>query len=358
MLIFMKKLFKILKIRYDKKQKKRGYHMMFEKMIVHILDCEHNTYIPSTSCMPDVDGEVEKMLNNKADKVLRSAKRKSGSFKEQSVVKKWLLEFKKQELTFEQCSQYIAQHIFDLKMKYALYQSSDLMLGMFVEEGRRYMLIVENAYTHGITHELLQEHDEIITNMITYRTLLSSNLVKNDRAFLVELSDMSMHCVENKVEIEADNVNFFADIVFEGTTKPSYKESVHAITKLTEEMSEKYDLDEVSLMPQVKSIINDHVEEGKAIVVDDIADIVFASTPLAKDDFKQEVKKIGVPSEVSVDYVKPAKSEKVQKIRTDRGIEITIPVDYMNAKEFVEFKTQSDGTISIQLKNITHITSK
>ena len=34
------------------------------------------------------------------------------------------------------------------------------------------------------------------------------------------------------------------------------------------------------------------------------------------------------------------------------------PVDYMNTKEFVEFKNQPDGTISIQLKNITHITSK
>ena len=59
-----------------------------------------------------------------------------------------------------------------------------------------------------------------------------------------------------------------------------------------------------------------------------------------------------------MEYVKPAKAEKVQKIKTDKGIEIIIPVDYMNSKEYVEFRNHPDGTISIQLKNITHITSK
>ena len=61
---------------------------------------------------------------------------------------------------------------------------------------------------------------------------------------------------------------------------------------------------------------------------------------------------------VDVEYVKPRRSERVQKIKTDNGIEIIIPVDYMNSKDYVEFVTQSDGTISIQLKNITNITSK
>ena len=65
-----------------------------------------------------------------------------------------------------------------------------------------------------------------------------------------------------------------------------------------------------------------------------------------------------VEKPIEVEYVKPARSDKVQKIKTDKGIEIIIPVDYMNSRDFVEFKNQPDGTISIQLKNITRITSK
>lgn len=332
--------------------------VIFDKTMIHILDCEHNTYIPSTACMKEYEAEVEKMLQTKAEKVFRSASRKCGYFKAQSMVKAWIEEYKQADITFEQLSQYISKHIFDLKMKYALYQSSDLLVSEIVEEGRRFLLVIENTYTQGITHDLIQKEDEIVTNMIPYRTLLSPSLVKNDRAILVELSDFTLHCIESKVEVEAEKVNFFGDLVFESTTEASYKESVKQISKLSEDLIEKYELDEVSILPQVKSIINDYVTQGTPIVVDDIADIVFASKPLAKEEFKEEVKKQGVPKEVSVEYVKPSKSEKVQKIRTDRGIEIIIPIDYMNTKEFVEFETQSDGTISIRLKNIAHITSK
>ena len=78
----------------------------------------------------------------------------------------------------------------------------------------------------------------------------------------------------------------------------------------------------------------------------------------SRDDFREELRKQGVEKPIEVEYVKPARSDKVQKIKTDKGIEIIIPVDYMNSRDFVEFKNQPDGTISIQLKNITRITSK
>ena len=108
----------------------------------------------------------------------------------------------------------------------------------------------------------------------------------------------------------------------------------------------------------MKSMLVDNIENSKPIQIDEIAEELFAEKPLAKAEFKEELKKQGVPTAIEVEYVKPTRSDKVQKIKTDKGIEIIIPVDYMNTKEFVEFKNQPDGTISIQLKNITHITSK
>ena len=164
--------------------------------------------------------------------------------------------------------------------------------------------------------------------------------------------------MENKVEIEGEKVNFYAEVILQSTTMPSYKESVKSITKLTEEMSDKYEMDEVDIVPKMKSMLVDNIENSKPIQIDEIAEELFAEKPLAKAEFKEALKKQGVPTAIEVEYVKPTRSDKVQKIKTDKGIEIIIPVDYMNTKEFVEFKNQPDGTISIQLKNITHITSK
>ena len=62
----------------------------FEKVIVHVLDCEQNTCIMSTACMQELQPEVEKMMQTKASKVFSSSSKKSGKFKESSQVKQWL----------------------------------------------------------------------------------------------------------------------------------------------------------------------------------------------------------------------------------------------------------------------------
>lgn len=331
--------------------------MELEKSIVHILDCEHNTFIASSKCMQEMNEDILSMIEKKANKAFASTKKKAAYFKEGSIAKSWIENYTASLISFEEISEKLAKHIFDLKMQYGVYEGSDLIIASVMQEGRRYLLILDNAYQSGLTHDLHQE-DAIYNELISYRTLLSSNLTSKDRAALIECSDLSIHCVENKIEIEAQKVNFLAELVLQCTTKPSYQEAVKTMSKTLEEVSEKYDIQEVNLMPKMKSIIADTVDRQAPIDVEEIAEILFAEKPLVKKDFTQEVKDKGIEEKVDVEYVKPRRSERVQKIKTDNGIEIIIPVDYMNSKDYVEFVTQSDGTISIQLKNITNITSK
>lgn len=331
--------------------------MEIEKSIVHILDCEHNTYVPSATCMEELQEDIHKMMEGKANKVFASSKKKSAYFKEGSIMKNLLEHYKTQLISFEELSEKIAKHLFDQKMKYGVYEGSDLIISIVVMEGRRYLLLLDNGYQKGITHHLMQT-EQVHNEIIPYKTLLSANLTNKDRAALIELSDVSIHCVENKIEIETEKVNFLAELVLQCATEVSYQEAVKTITKTVEDMKEKYDIQEVNLVPKMKSIIKDTVEQQANIDIAEVADILFADKPLIKADFKEKVKEQGVEKPINVEYLKPRKSEKVQKIKTDNGIEIIIPVDYMDSKEYVEFITQSDGTISIQLKNIAHITSK
>ena len=46
------------------------------------------------------------------------------------------------------------------------------------------------------------------------------------------------------------------------------------------------------------------------------------------------------------------------KLKTDTGIELTIPTDYMDNIEYVEFNNNDDGTLSITLKHISNIVSR
>lgn len=46
------------------------------------------------------------------------------------------------------------------------------------------------------------------------------------------------------------------------------------------------------------------------------------------------------------------------KNKTDIGIEITFPVDYFKYNDYLEFINNPDGTISIQIKNISKLINK
>ena len=46
------------------------------------------------------------------------------------------------------------------------------------------------------------------------------------------------------------------------------------------------------------------------------------------------------------------------KLKTDTGIELTIPTDYFDNTEYVEFNNNEDGTLSITLKHISNIVNR
>ena len=52
------------------------------------------------------------------------------------------------------------------------------------------------------------------------------------------------------------------------------------------------------------------------------------------------------------------KIPKTQRLVTEDGIELKIPISFLNSHEKVEFINNADGTISILLKNIRDIQDK
>jgi hypothetical protein len=66
---------------------------------------------------------------------------------------------------------------------------------------------------------------------------------------------------------------------------------------------------------------------------------------------------------LQTEEVKPQNKQTTKKfekqfLTTDTGIEINIPMEQYKDKTNIEFITNVDGTISVLIKNISHITSK
>ncbi len=139
---------------------------------------------------------------------------------------------------------------------------------------------------------------------------------------------------------------------------PSYQESSKVLQKKCETMIDKYELDEVAILPKMKQLIKESLDSNVEIDIQDMAAELFPERRMIQDDFKQEVLDQGIKPKIQVENVKQTKQMKVQRFKTDSGIEVIIPIECLSQKDLVEIINNPDGTIVIELKNINKIQSK
>lgn len=325
------------------------------KLILHIMDTTQNIFVPSDMELEKINEEVYPLVESKLKKVFNSQDRKQAQFRN-SIIEKWIFNYKTNAITFIELSQQIASHIFDEKRKYNIFHTSDFILAEVKVNDIRYIVGIDNANAPKLTHTTKEVNHQILNEIISYKTLFSNSIMKYDRIFIVEYSNSSLQLIENPYCFNTNKIYVLQEIL-QCTSKPSYKETVAVLSDSVEMMSEKYNMDHTQNLSTLKTLLMESVEEQK-IVTDEIAETIFQDKIVAKRDFKDELQKNGIEECILLENVKPRKSDKTQKIKTDNGIEITIPIDFMTNKEHVEFVTENDGTISIKLKNIQSIISK
>lgn len=326
--------------------------------ILHVLDTEKNICVFAEELIPEMEPEIEKLLQNKIQKAFTSNNIQHGYFKANSSIKQGIDDYLAKECSFVELSRLIGEIIFEKKMKYGLFQPCDFICCNVLIEGRRFIALLDNSYNEGITHNVRQEEDRIVNEIIRHKTLFSTNIMKRDAVVLIETSDMSIQVVENKSEIEAEKIYFYTRLVLDCDSSPSYQESSKVLQKKCETMINKYELDEVAILPKMKQLIKESLDSNVEIDIQEMAVELFPERRMIQDDFKQEVLEQGIKPKIQVENVKQTKQMKVQRFKTDSGIEVIIPIECMSQKELVEIINNPDGTIAIQLKNINKIQSK
>ena len=65
-----------------------------------------------------------------------------------------------------------------------------------------------------------------------------------------------------------------------------------------------------------------------------------------------------LPKATPVERDYAVRTNKSHKIKTDTGIEITVPSDFFNNPDYIEFVSNDNGTISINIKNVGKIINR
>ena len=152
-------------------------------------------------------------------------------------------------------------------------------------------------------------------------------------------------------------VYILADKVLQIGTDQSSRDTVRKVRNIVDKVAEAHESDGVEALAWTKSFIAKNAEVSDTLDPVRIVEEVF-TTPIQQEAAKKQLEEQDMLRPLPLNREFATKVGQMHKIKTDTGIEISFPVEYMKKRDFIEIVTNDDGTLRVEIKNINKITNK
>ena len=323
-----------------------------------LLDNIHQMFMPTERPIDETVEGAYHFLEKNIEKCVKNAAGRPGVFKEESETRKLFLDYRNKTIPFLEFATTIAAKRFDWKDRYEIFTASDLFLCEVEISEVDYVVGLELTCKEGMVHHVEQTDTGIQNNLIVHHAMIPAATAKNSNFFMINTDTLKLTILESLTSTEDDDTFLYADKILGCKTEISVKEAVKKARLVADEVIRNHDLDKLEVVPTFERVMKETINEGKDIDIKEIAEEVFYQAPEIKDSYIAEIENHGIEKPVqNANWVKmPIK--KTQKIKTDTGIEITIPLDYYNNKDYIEVINMPDGRTAIQIKNVGNFENK
>jgi len=329
--------------------------ILIEKAVLHILDKNANMPVISKREIDLEDDAVYKFIVTSVKKLYDDMTTKRGEFREDSFV---LGQIKELENNFMEATSKISEHLY----KYILMQedipSGDMLFATVLIEDIRYLAMIKLNYKSGYTHLIEYNENEVINKIIKHRVIFSAESSSMNEGALVNLVDYKLKILEKVYMIDGEKSSYFSKEFLSCKAELSKKESIKIINEVAKEVSKKYFDEDFTKPLNVKKTIYEDITETGTVTVANIAKKSFGNMPEIEKEYVEEVKKAGVKESILFNDPEPEKKFGKHKIKTDSGVELSLPMEMYSDKESLEFINNPDGTVSILIKNVGKIINK
>ena len=135
-------------------------------------------------------------------------------------------------------------------------------------------------------------------------------------------------------------------MILGATTQYSQAEKLEIFTKVTKNLNDKYIQGDIDKISKIKQAVKNIVLEKRFLNIKDFLDRSFEHDEEFRKIYKatllksglKEIDEINIPDNVLKKYLR-------QKLITETGIEITIPIDYLNNSSLFNVKVEHSGAI-------------
>ncbi len=250
-------------------------------------------------------------------------------------------------------SQQIAQNIFELALSNPGIPAADVLICHFKYDNGIYFGLLKFNYKQSYIHNFSMVGDEKETGIVKQNATIANENQKLDEFAFIRLDDFSVLIKEKRYDINGAREFYLSNRILNVTTDLSPKSKVKIVEKAAEKVIKEYYGEDPLKVSQLKTELKSCVDESNIVEIDRITNAVFDGNFSAQQRYKDEVSQKGVSApafEVTPEIEKTVARK--QKITTDTGIEISLPINYMENQKNIEFIMNEDGTMSILIKSV------
>jgi len=332
--------------------------MQINKAVLQIFDFTSSLAVYSEHELKVSDEGIQTYLQTHVDKAFKDPGARTGYLHSDSLLGKRLSAYANGSLNLVDVAKEIGEKLFS----YMAQATDPLVMDVIFCEAMGespYLCLLECQAHDAYTHQLFSEEDgSLTTELVQHKAVLPTVTQKLRAFFAIRLSDFAVHVFEPKGEYDGEVTYILADKVLQIGTEQSSKETIKKIRTIVNQIAQAHESDGVAEISLTKELIAKNAEVSDSLNPVELIERVFNHNPVQQSAAKKELEELHMVKELLVSREFASKIGQNHKIKTDTGIEISFPVEYTKNKEFMEIVTNADGTLRIELKNISKITNK
>jgi len=325
-------------------------------MVVHILDNQLTVPVLSMDEVPS-SMDVKTFFSTHILKTVNDDALKTCAFSEEdNAFMTALLDYKEERKSFVDFSKEIAGQLFSIMATHTMIPACDLAVIHFNLMTKPHIALLKLDYQSTFTHFTDYESNQNINTIMEYKTTLPGLKQKVSEAVTIRLEDFQVRVLEKKHELDGQLDYYISQLYLKCGTNLSSKDQMKIVQQTTDHISKKFFENNPDKQVEIKQNLYEALEETGKIDLEKFIDQTFPDREEIKDVFMDKLEKKGLEKPVvQLEEKTITRNFVKQKVKTDNGIEIKIPVELYNDPNTMEFTTAPNGKINIVLKNIGKI---
>lgn len=329
--------------------------MMINKGILHIFDFNSNVCVFSQRELDFSNDANRSFIEKHIERVQLDAGQKHGDFLQDSAFRDHMEKYNQGKINFVEFSTLIGDMLYEQISKSEKLDSTDFLVVDFMSDDTPYIALLLMANKVAYTHEVINDSGVVYNEIIRHHAILPNTTQKADSFAIINRKDLSIGFVDKKQRIDGKDIFVLPDVILQCTSIISSKEAVKLVSKITTKIAEDHGANPAIAVSKAKNYLVENAEVSSSFSPVDLGREVFADSGIMQNEFESEIAEVKLPGEVKLEKSLAIRAGQKHKIKTDTGIEITIPANYFENNDYIEFINNPDGTISIELKNIGKI---